>query len=59
MTKEYDAALRHKIQAFREANGTKKSIFLTMISTHGLKNNEYRASVIQNELTMDALFVSL
>lgn len=58
ITKEYNAALRHKVQAFREATETKKSIFLTMITTFGLKDNEYRASVIQNELTMDALFVA-
>lgn len=56
ITKEYDAALRQKIQVFRETTGTKKAIFLTMITTHGLKDNEYRTSAIQNELTMDALF---
>jgi uncharacterized protein len=56
ITKEYDAVLRHKIQSFRDATATKKSVFLTMISTHGLKENEYSKSSIQNELTMDALF---
>lgn len=29
-----------------------------MITTHGLKDNEYRHSVVQNELTMDMLFTS-
>ncbi|MCK6692414.1 MAG: hypothetical protein L6Q97_09945 [Thermoanaerobaculia bacterium] len=58
ITKDYDAALRHKIQAFREATGTRKSVFLTMITTHGLKDNEYRYSVVQNELTMDILFTA-
>lgn len=56
ISKSYDEALRHKIQTFKEATGTKKSIFLTMLTTHGLKDNEYRNSVIQNELTMDVLF---
>jgi uncharacterized protein len=56
ITKEYDATLRNKIQSFRESTGTKKSIFLTMLTTHGLKPNEYSTSSIQNELTMDALF---
>lgn len=56
ITKEYDAILRNKIQSFRESTGTKKSIFLTMLTTHGLKPNEYSTSSIQNELTMDALF---
>jgi uncharacterized protein len=56
ITKDYDALLRHKIASFREATETKKSIFLTMLTTHGLKENEYTRSVIQNELTMNDLF---
>lgn len=56
ITKEYDALLRHKIASFREATSTKKSVFLTMLTTHGLKENEYARSVIQNELTMNDLF---
>ena len=56
ITKAYDAILRHKIQSFREATATKKSVFLTMLTTFGLKQNEYTNSVIQNQLTMDALF---
>lgn len=56
ITKDYDAVLRNKVQAFRESTGTKKSIFLTMITTYGLKPNEYATSSVQNELTMDALF---
>ena len=56
ITKDYDAALRHKIQAFKENTNTNKSIFLTMLTTHGLVANEYKTSTVQNELTMDALF---
>ncbi len=56
ITKAYDAVLRQKIQSFREATGAKKSIFLTMLTTYGLKENEYRYSIVQNEMTMDALF---
>jgi uncharacterized protein len=58
ITKEYDAILRQKIQSFKEATESKKSIFLTMLTTHGLKPNEYSTSSIQNELTMNALFES-
>lgn len=57
ITKEYDTKLRQKIQTFREATATKKTIFLTMLTTFGVKANEYSASSIQNELTMDALFL--
>lgn len=56
ITKEYDAKLRQKIQSFKEATATRKSIFLTMLTTFGVKPNEYSNSSIQNELTMDALF---
>lgn len=56
ITKDYDAVLRHKIQSFRDITGTKKSVFLTLLTTHGLKENEYSRSCIQNELTMNALF---
>jgi predicted AAA+ superfamily ATPase len=56
ITKAYDAILRQKIQNFKEKTGTKKSVFLTMLTTHGLSATEYRTSAIQNELTMDALF---
>jgi hypothetical protein len=57
ITKEYDAVLRHKIQSFRDVTGTKKSVFLTLLTTHGLKENEYARSCIQNELTMNDLFL--
>lgn len=57
ITKDYDAKLRHKIQSFKESTATKKTIFLTMLTTFGVKANEYSASSIQNELTMDALFM--
>lgn len=56
ITKEYDAVLRHKIQSFRDATETKKSVFLTLLTTHGLKENEYSRSCIQNALTMNDLF---
>ena len=57
ITKDYDAVLRNKIASFKEATKTKKSIFLTMLTTHGIKPNEYSTSIIQNQLTMDALFI--
>jgi hypothetical protein len=56
ITKDYDAALRYKIQPFKEVTNTKKSVFLTLLTTHGLSENEYSRSCIQNELTMNDLF---
>jgi uncharacterized protein len=56
ITKAYDANLRNKVALFREQTKTKKSVFLTMITTFGLVKNEYSHSIVQNELTMDDLF---
>ncbi len=54
--KRYDVELRNKIAAFREQTGTKKALFLTMVTTFGLTPNEYSGSVVQNSLTMEVLF---
>ena len=56
ITKEYDLKLRNKVGAFIKSTKTKKTIFLSMITTYGLVKNAYARSIIQNELTMDDLF---
>jgi uncharacterized protein len=56
ITKSYDASLRNKVSALKETTKTTKSVFLTMITTFGLVNNEYSRSAVQNEITMDDLF---
>ncbi|MDX2250080.1 MAG: ATP-binding protein [Bacteroidia bacterium] len=54
--KPYADELRNKIGLFRETTGTKKSIFLTMITTYGIESNTHAAALVQNALTMDVLF---
>jgi uncharacterized protein len=56
ITKAYDLNLRQKIGVFKETTNTRKSVFLTFISTYGLIKNEYAHSIVQNEVTMDDLF---
>jgi hypothetical protein len=56
ITKEYDLKLRTKQTLFKEVTKTRKSVFLAMITTYGLTQNEYAKSIIQNDLTMDDLF---
>ncbi len=56
ISKAYSDNLRNKAAVFQSETQTRKAIFLTMISTHGLIKNEHAASLIQNEITMDALF---
>lgn len=54
--KKYDAELRNKVGAFKAETRTKKSVFLTMLTTYGLQNNSYAGNV-QNDIKMDILFV--
>lgn len=53
--KAYEQNLIHKVETFRKETGTRKSLFLTFISSYGLVNNQYRNAVI-NELCEDDLF---
>ncbi len=54
--KSYAAALENKRDVFKRQTKTKKSIFLTFVTTFGIKDNEYARRLIQNSITMDALF---
>ena len=54
--KKYDAELRNKIAAFKKETGTRKSVFMTMVTTFGLQQNNYAAGLVQNDIKMDALF---
>ncbi len=56
ITKAYADNLRNKVSSFKEETKTRKTIFLTMITTFGLKKNMYSSSLIQNIITMDDLF---
>ena len=56
ITKDYDMALRQKLEAFRIGTNSRKAIHLTMVTTYGLAHNVY-AETIQNSVVMDDLFV--
>ncbi len=53
--KKTDINIRNKISVFKNEVGTRKAINLTMITTYGVKQNEY-AGIVQNEVTIDDLF---
>jgi len=55
ITKSYDENLRNKRCGFIEETNTKKSVHITMITTYGVKHNEYRNN-IQSEVLLDDLF---
>lgn len=55
ITKSYAKQLRNKRGTFQDISKTKKLVFLTMITTFGLKENEH-SLMIDNSLTMEVLF---
>ena len=54
--KRYAQELTTKLQVFRERTKIKKTLFLTMITTYGVKRNDYYVGLVQSELKMEALF---
>jgi len=57
INKNYDENLRNKRHVFIEETNTKKSVHITMITTYGVKRNEYWNN-IQSEILLDDLFYS-
>ena len=55
ITKTNDENLRNKRSVFIEETKTKKSVHITMITTCGIKHNEYWNN-IQSEVLLDNLF---
>jgi hypothetical protein len=56
ITKAYSEKLRQKIGIFKSETNTRKAVWLAMMTTFGLKKNEYSGSLVQNDLNMDCLF---
>lgn len=53
--KKYADELRQKVAIFQSKTETKKAVFMVMITTEGLVNNEY-AGDVQNQIIADDLF---
>jgi uncharacterized protein len=56
ITKSYANDLRNKLNLFKSESKTRKTLFLAMITTFGVKTNQYSLGLVQNSITMDALF---
>lgn len=54
--KSYAAQLEHKLETFKQQTGTNKQLFLTMVSTHGLVQNDYARKLVAREVTLKDLF---
>ena len=59
LTKNYTDNLTQKRWIFEEKTGTKKTVFITLLTTFGTTMNEYYLNTVQNHLKMDILFEPL
>lgn len=57
--KKYAEELENKKRVFGDKTATKKNLFITMLTSYGVKKNDYFYNTIQKELTMDVLFETL
>lgn len=48
--------LKNKVSELQKETKTRKNVFITMISTHGMKENEYSKELINNTLDLNSLF---
>lgn len=54
--KSYAGVLQRKLTVFKQKTGTRKTVLLTMVTTYGLKENEYSRKLVDKSLSMDVLF---
>ena len=54
--KSYYLNLKNKIAALQQDTKTRKNIFVTLITTYGIKENEYSKELVHGHLVMDTLF---
>lgn len=56
ISKSYAENLRKKRDIFRAQTGTRKTVFIVMITTYGVRENDHFQRLIDQQLTIDALF---
>lgn len=54
--KAYARELRHKRDVFRAATKTTKALFVTLVTTYGVRDNEHARGLVTQSVTIDALF---
>lgn len=55
--KSYYLNLKNKIAALQQHTKTRKNIFVTLITSYGIKENEYSKELVHSHLGMDVLFI--
>lgn len=54
--KRYANELIRKMEVFKNDTKTRKNVWLTFITSHGVRNNKYKTQLVKNELTLNDLF---
>lgn len=54
--KKYHKELRCKIDCFKNATRSKKTLFLALLTTYGVKKNQYSEEIVSEDLKMNVLF---
>jgi len=54
--KKYADKLKNKLDTFKEQTNTRKQLFLTMITVHGITRNSYSEDLVSREITLTDLF---
>ncbi len=55
--KTYSSSLEHKKNAFRRHSKTRKTLFTTLLTPYGAKQNGQYFKAVDNEITLDELFL--
>jgi AAA+ ATPase superfamily predicted ATPase len=55
--KSYYMNLKNKIVELQQDTKTRKNIFVTLITTYGIKENEFSKELVHSHLEMDVLFI--
>ncbi|MBC7864803.1 MAG: ATP-binding protein [Bacteroidia bacterium] len=55
----YAKELQNKIQTFQLESKTRKTVFLTMITTFGLIENIHKTSLVSNSIPLEKLFIKI
>ncbi len=56
ISKNYASELKEKKDIFERVSATNKTVFMSMITTHGLSSNIHKNGLIQQEIDMNDLF---
>ena len=56
ISKKYAQELERKLRVFREKTKTNDTLFLTLVTAHGIKQNEHADRLVSSHVSLEALF---